>query len=72
MTQHVFELPFLRRIEVIDKPGKVVFRVVAPRTETEVMRIEWSPAEADEIARFIWGASSQASSKLAAQEAEVA
>jgi hypothetical protein len=62
MTAHQPDLGLgvLRRIRIEDEPGKVILRVMAGREET--VRLEFTPDEADSVARHMYSASACASS----------
>ncbi|HTJ89508.1 MAG TPA: hypothetical protein VL356_04950 [Acidocella sp.] len=59
--QSAFNLPVLRKVVIDDEPGRVILKVMDQHTQAELMRLEFSPDEADAVARHFWSASSCAS-----------
>ena len=54
--QPEFVLPTLRRIVVEDAPGVVTLLVLDQHTGEELSRMEFTPDEAENMARHFWSA----------------
>jgi hypothetical protein len=59
--QPALDLGVLRRIIVDDEPGRITLRVLDAHRGGEVLRMEFTPEEADSMARHFWSASACAS-----------
>jgi hypothetical protein len=55
--QSLLNLPLLREVIVDDAPGVVILRVLDQHTGEECGRMEFTPDEADSMARHFWSAS---------------